>query len=570
MSVLSKRWALEPPLDARQRAAWPGVPPLLAQLLANRGIAPESAHHFLEGRGLGNDPLGPEPLLGVQEAVDRLSRAVESGEQIAVFGDFDADGVSATALLVQALRGLGAQVEPYIPHRVDEGYGLNLDALRALYRKGVRVVVTVDCGIRSVHEVAKAEPHLSLIITDHHEPGRQVPAATAVINPKQPGCPYPFKGLAGVGVAFKLAQALLRAMAPRAARSGLDEESLLDLVALGTVADLAPLLGENRLLVRRGLEALNTPARPGVEALMANAGVRRGQVDAAAIGFRLGPRLNAAGRLESAMLAYDLLTGRDPEQAKAGAAQLGELNRRRQELTEETFDAAEALVQAGDPDAPLLFVAGPAFNPGIVGLAASRLADAHYRPAVVVEVGDGESRGSCRSIPEFHITEALDCCQDLLKRHGGHAAAAGFTVANQNLEALRDRLVEIAAEHLDGVDLRPELKIDAEVPLEEVDWAMLALLQQLEPCGMDNAQPVLLSRGVPVADVRAIGGEGKHLRLTLRDGRRVSWDALLWRQGDRAGDIPGRIDVAYTLEAHDWNGTRRLQLNVQDLRPAEH
>lgn len=570
MSVLSKRWALEPPLDAGQRAAWPGVPSLLAQLLANRGIAPESAQHFLDGRGLGNDPLGPEPLLGVQEAVDRLSRAVESGEQIAVFGDFDADGVSATALLVQALRGLGAQVEPYIPHRVDEGYGLNLDALRTLYRKGVRVVVTVDCGIRSVHEVAKAEPHLSLIITDHHEPGRQVPAATAVINPKQPGCPYPFKGLAGVGVAFKLAQALLRAMAPRAARSGLDEESLLDLVALGTVADLAPLLGENRLLVRRGLEALNAPARPGVEALMANAGVRRGQVDAAAIGFRLGPRLNAAGRLESAMLAYDLLTGRDLEQAKAGAAQLGELNRRRQELTEETFDAAEALVQAGDPDAPLLFVAGPAFNPGIVGLAASRLADAHYRPAVVVEVGEGESRGSCRSIPEFHITEALDCCQELLTRHGGHAAAAGFTVANQNLEALRDRLVEIAAEQLDGVDLRPELKIDAVVPLEEVDWAMLALLQQLEPCGMDNAQPVLLSRGVPVADVRAIGGEGKHLRLTLRDGRRVSWDALLWRQGERAGEIPGRIDVAYTLEAHDWNGTRRLQLNVQDLRPAEH
>jgi len=568
LSILSKRWNVAAPVAAQQQASWPGVPALLVRLLVNRGILPESAQQFLEGRGLGHDPLGPLPLLGVREAVDRLTRAVEARERIAVFGDFDADGVSATVLLVQVLAGLGAHVEPYIPHRVDEGYGLNIDALRGLYKKGVRVVVTVDCGVRSVHEVASAEPHLSLIVTDHHEPGPHLPPATAVINPKQPGCPYPFKGLAGVGVAFKLAQALLRTMEQRAAQAGLTEESLLDLVAIGTVSDLAPLLDENRLLVRRGLEALNGVARPGVEALMTNAGLRRGQVDATAIGFRLGPRLNAAGRLESAMLAYDLLTGRDPLLTRAGAAQLGELNRRRQELTEETFAEAEAQVQERDPGAPLLFVAGQAFNPGIVGLAASRLAEAHYRPAVVVELGEEESRGSCRSIREFHITDALDRCQDLLIRHGGHAAAAGFTVATRNLEELRGRLLEIAAEELDGADLRPELKIDAELPLEEVDWATLGLLQQMEPCGVENPQPVLLSRNVPVVDVRAIGGEGKHLRLTLRDGRRVSWDALLWRHGERAGDIPGRIDVAYTLEAHDWSGTRRLQLNVQDLRAA--
>lgn len=570
MTVLSKRWALAAPVTAQQASAWAGVPNLLVQLLYNRRIAPEWARQFLEGGELGYDPLGAQPLLGMREAVDRLTRAIEKGERIAVFGDFDADGVTATVLLVQVLAGLGAQVEPYIPHRVDEGYGLNIDALRSLYKRGVRAVVTVDCGIRSLQEVAAAEPHLSLIVTDHHEPGRHLPPATAVINPKQPGCPYPFKGLAGVGVAFKLAQALLRAMESHAARAGLSAESLLDLVALGTVSDLAPLLGENRLLVRRGLAVLNESARPGVEALMANAGLRRGQVDATAIGFRLGPRLNAAGRLESAMVAYDLLAGRDPLQARAGAAQLGEMNRLRQELTEATFAEAEAQVQERDPAAPLLFVAGESFNPGIVGLAASRLAEAHYRPAVVVELGDEESRGSCRSIREFHITEALDLCQDLLVRHGGHAAAAGFTVATRNLEELRRRLLEIAAERLDGADLRPELQIDAELPLEEVDWATLELLQQMEPCGVDNPLPVLLSRGVPVTGVRPVGSDGKHLRLTLRDGRRVSWDAMFWRQGERAGDIPGRIDVAYTLEAHDWNGTRRLQLNVQDLRAAEH
>ncbi len=566
MSLPRKRWQIAQPVSGPHLARFPDLPPLIVQLLHNRGIDdPALGTEFLAGRFSGDDPF---QLKGMAQAVDRLRRAIRRGEQIAIYGDFDTDGVTATVLLVEVLSALGAQVEPYIPHRVDEGYGLNLSALRHLYRRGVRLVVTVDCGIRSLYEVDQASRGLDLIITDHHSVGSRLPLATAVVNPKQPGCRYPFKHLSGVGLAFKLAQALLRVQKQMGQPANLTEESLLDLVALGTVADLAPLLGENRCLVQRGLEALNRPSRPGVEALMADAGLRRGEVDATAIGFRLGPRLNAAGRLETAMLAYRLLTSRDPLETQELAGQLGQLNQRRQELTEQTVAAAEAQVLADDPAACLYLAASPDFLPGIVGLAASRLTEAYYRPSIVVELGEKESRGSCRSIPEFNITAALDRCADLLIRYGGHAAAAGFTIATDNLDLLRQRLKAIAAEQLAGVELRPILEIDAEIELEEVNWATYALLSQIEPCGVGNPQPVLLSRNVEVREARAMGSDQKHLRLLLRDGRGVAWDALFFRQGNLAGEIPDRVDVAYTLEVHEWNQDKRLQLNVQDLRPA--
>lgn len=564
MSLQQKRWRIAPPVSPGHLARFADLPPLVVQLLANRRIDdPGEAHDFLAGRFA---PDNPFRLKGMVEAVKRLRKAMRQGERIAVYGDFDTDGVTATALLVQTLSALGARVQHYIPHRVDEGYGLNLDALRHLYRQGVRVVVTVDCGIRSIHEVQQASQGLDLIVTDHHSVGEDLPPALATINPKQPGCPYPFKDLSGVGLAFKLAQALLLVQQQMGQACELDEKSLLDLVALGTVADLSPLLGENRSLVRRGLEVLNDPRRPGVEALMANAGLRRGEVDATAIGFRLGPRLNAAGRIDTAMLAYGLLTNRDPLETRELAKKLGELNQRRQELTEQTVAAAEDQVLAQHPDAHLYLAASQDFLPGIVGLAASRLTEAYYRPSVVVELGDKKSRGSCRSIPEFDITKALERCEGLLIRYGGHAAAAGFTIATEKLDTLRRQLQAIAAEQLSGVELRPTLDIDAEIPLEEVDWATHALLGQMEPCGVHNPQPVLLSRGVQVRDVRAVGSERQHLKLTLRDGRGVAWDAVAFRRGDLLGQISGQIDVAYTLEINQWNQEKRLQLNVQDWR----
>jgi single-stranded-DNA-specific exonuclease len=429
-------------------------------------------------------------------------------------------------------------------------------------------VVTVDCGIRSVKEVERASQGLDLIVTDHHQVGPELPPATAVINPKQPGCAYSFKDLAGVGVAYKLAQGLLRAQRKAGSACALSESSILDLVALGTVADLAPLLGENRELVRRGLEALNENPRPGVEALMADSGVRRGQVDASTIGFHLGPRINAAGRIDTAMLAHQLLTSIDALETRHLADQLGKLNQRRQRLTEKTVAEAEAQVKADDPEACLYLAASRDFLPGIVGLAASRLTETYYRPSAVVEMGEEESRGSCRSIPEFDITKALDQCQDLLLRHGGHSAAAGFTIATRNLDAFHRRLQSIAAERLSGFDLRPTLDIDAIVPLEEVNWATHTLLSRLEPCGVGNPRPILLSRNVLVSARRTVGRETKHLKLDLRDGQGLTWDAIAFRKGELAARIPPRVDVAYYLDANEWNSRQRLQLVIQDLKEA--
>jgi single-stranded-DNA-specific exonuclease len=504
----------------------------------------------------------------MNEAVTRLRQAIRQQEAIAVYGDFDADGVTATALLVETLSALGAQTVPYIPHRVDEGYGLNKGALRELAQKGIKVVVTVDCGIRSASEVAYGRGlGLEIIVTDHHSPGEELPPATAAINPKQADCRYPFKKLAGVGLAFKLAQALLRANRQIPVARGkvdLDEEELLDLVALGTVADLAPLLEENRALVRRGLEKLNQPQRLGLRALISQAGVRPGQITASTIGYVLGPRLNAAGRLDTAMASYNLLTSSSPAEVRRLALELDEANRERQRLTVDTLEKARQQVLAIGEGERLFFVAAEDYPSGIVGLVAQRLADEFYRPSVVVELGEETSRGSCRSIPEFKINTALDQCSDLLVKYGGHSAAAGFTVANAKLESLRQRLRQIAMHQLEGLELLPTLSIDAEVDLSEMDWATHALLNQLEPFGYANPAPLFLSREVFVRDARVVGE--RHLKMTLSDGRAV-WDAIAFRQGGWAGKLPRQIDVVYTLEVNEWNEEKRLQLNVKDLRP---
>jgi single-stranded-DNA-specific exonuclease len=319
LEIQSKRWQVARALDEAQLARFPNLSPLIVQLLHNRRITePSAVDDFLAGGSVGDNPF---QMKGVDRAVTRLSLAIRTAERIAVYGDFDTDGVTATTLLAEALRSLGADVIAYIPDRVKEGYGLNLDALRYLYRQKVRIVVTVDCGIRAFDQVKQANKGLDMIITDHHTPDTDLPPALSVINPKQPGCPYPFKLLAGVGVAYKLAQGLLRRHQKMGSVLDITEDSFLDLVALGTVADLVPLVGENRAMVRQGMKALNQPKRPGIAALMANASLRRGDVDATAIGFRLGPRLNAAGRIDSAMLAYNLLASRDPLETKERAAE---------------------------------------------------------------------------------------------------------------------------------------------------------------------------------------------------------------------------------------------------------
>jgi len=549
---------------------------VLAQVLYNRGQdTPEKARMFLDG---GDYALhNPFLMHGMAQAVARIRQAIKRGELIAVYGDFDADGVTSTALLTQALQALGGRVRPYIPNRVDEGYGLNTNALDQLKDEGARLVVTVDCGIRSLEEVAYGRQiGLDMIVTDHHSVGEELPDALAVIDPKidarlraDNGTTgwYPEDMLAGVGVAYKLADALLRAEATQTNRTpDFKLEDLLDLVALGTVADLAPLDRlENRELVRRGLAVLNRAQRAGVYELSQVSGVEPGKIDTTAIGFMLAPRLNAAGRLDSAMIAYNLLMADQPG-AGALAERLQELNERRQALTSEAVETArQRALGEGTADVSLIFDAGTEYMSGIVGLVAGRLCEEFFRPAVVIEQGEDESRGSCRSIPGFDITRALDECADLLVRHGGHAQAAGFTVRNENIGCLRERLADIAERKLGEQDLRPELIIDAEVPLGELTMDMARALQRLEPTGAGNRTPLFVTRGLRVVEARRVGKEAKHLRLRLADG--AHWmDAIAFKQGDWAERMPPEVDVAFHLEINEWNGSSRRQLNVQDLR----
>jgi single-stranded-DNA-specific exonuclease len=561
----TKRWLTAPPLTEAARAALAAYPPVVAQLLFNRGYADaDQARLFLSG-GL-EQADDPSLITGLLEAVDRLRRAIRAGESIAVYGDYDTDGVTATALLVQVLAALGADVHPYIPERESEGYGLNNEALARLKAGGAQVVVTVDCGIRSPDEADTARAlGLDLIITDHHTPNTELPRAFAVIDPKQPGDRYPDKNLAGVGLAYKLAQGLIRPMEPKPPING---GMVLDLVALGTVADLAPLTGENRALVRLGLGLLNKPRREGVKSLLDVSRVKPGAVDATAIAFMLGPRLNAAGRLESALAAYELLTTGDMFRASQLAVQLEAQNRERQALTRETQARAREIALATKPDAHLLFAADPDFKSGIVGLAAARLTEEFYRPAVVAVRNPDYTRGSARSIREFHITEALDQCKPLLERHGGHAAAAGFTARAENTEALADALRAIAERQLAHLDLRPALQIDAEVPLSEVTGELERQLRQFQPCGYGNPTPLLATRGLKISSARTVGAEARHLKLGLTDGW-VTMDAIAFQQGEWQSRLPARVDVAFHLELNEWGGSQRLQMNVRDIHPAE-
>jgi single-stranded-DNA-specific exonuclease len=560
-----KRWLIPPALTAAADASLGAYPPVLRQILFNRGYATAAeANSFLNA----DPPSNTDPFLlrDMQVAVDRIRRALSAREQLAIYGDYDVDGVTATALLLQALRLLGGQVQAYIPHRFDEGYGLNTEALDSLMADGVGLVITVDCGIRSPAEALHAKKlGLDLIITDHHHPAAgALPEAQAVINPKQAGDLYPDKDLAGVGIAYKLAQALLQDGGP----SKPDLGDLLDLVALGTVADLAPLVGENRHLVRRGLRQIRETTRQGLFALATIAEIPIRKTNARHIGFTLGPRLNAAGRLESAQAALELLTTTDTMRAGQLAQQLDVQNRNRQALTRTMQAQAEALALAEDPDAYLLFAAHAEFNAGVVGLAASRLSETYYRPAIVGSVGPQETRASCRSIPEFHITDALDDCSDLLVRHGGHAAAAGFTVRNENRAELIFRLKALAAEKLGGRDLRPTVLADAEVSLTMVRPELIQTLSALEPTGYGNPDPAFVARAVRVKRSRTVGSEGRHLKLVLEDERGFAHDGIGFRLGQLQAELPAMVDVLFSYEINEFNGRLGYQLNVKDLKPA--
>jgi single-stranded-DNA-specific exonuclease len=565
---LPKRWKTHHKIPKDIDRTLSDFSPLMRQLLYNRGFMDgEAAAAFIEGRvTFSTDPM---LLKGMSAAVDRLHKAVTQGEQIAVYGDYDADGVTATALLVEFLAKLGVEARAYIPNRYDEGYGLNEDAMQQLAEEGTDLIITVDCGVRAVKEVALANQlGMDVVITDHHHPGKTLPPAAALIDPKQEGDPYPEKNLAGVGLAYKLAQAYL-AVHPQ---NNADPSEWIDLVAIGTVADLMPLKGENRMLVRAGLEKIRRRPRQGIFSLAQVAGLDLTKCDASNIGFGLGPRLNAAGRLDSALSAFTLLTTRDVFEAGRLAQELEAQNSQRQDMTSQIREQAAERILSENPDAVLFFAADPEFSEGVVGLAASRLVESYYRPSIIAHQGEEFTTASCRSIPEFHITRALDDCAELLVRHGGHAAAAGFTVRNEDRDELLARLMSIAEEQLGDLELLPELIIDREIQLDKLDPryipGILEDLHQLEPTGRGNPEPVFSSRNVEVRQARTVGRENKHLKLMLKAGLNT-FDGIAFRQGYWAEDMPEVIDIAYRFEINEFQGRSTLQLNTKDIKESD-
>jgi len=560
MPLITKRWevASPPPAEAIQELG--GYPDILRRILYNRGFRThEQARTFLEAQ----PPSGTEPanLIDLPKAVDRIKFAIQHRENIVVYGDYDADGVTATALLSMALKALGAEVREYIPNRFDEGYGLNLEAMSTLREQGSDLIITVDCGIRSWEEANYSlTAGMDLIITDHHYPLDILPQAYAIINPKQMGDNYPEKNLAGVGLAYKLVDLLFKSVP-----NPLDPREYLDLVALGTVADLVPITGENRSLVRNGLEYLRQPRRQGIMALIGVSGLSPARITAADISFTLAPRLNASGRLDSALASLNLLTSQNLKEAGQLAQWLELQNRDRQKIMRDIQTNAEQKIIVSDKIPLLLFAADPEYNAGVVGLAASRLTEQYYRPSIIASIGEKYTRGSCRSISEFHITQALDQCKDLLEHHGGHAAAAGFTVRNDLLQALIDKLLIIATEQLDEKDLRPKIFAEAEIPLSDLKPDILKSLEWLQPTGMGNPAPIFMSRGLKVTRQKAIGADGAHLKLTVTDGK-ITYDAIAFRQGYWIAQLPPLIDLMYTFELNEFNGQVSLQLNVKDIR----
>jgi len=538
-----------------------GFSPLIAQLLYNRGLTePSQLESFITGdkRLSGNPSLLPD----IQLAVGRIYRALLSGENIAIYGDFDADGITGTALLVQGLSSLGGKVIPYIPHRLTEGYGLKTAALENLHRRGISLVITVDCGITALAEVKRANRlGLDIIITDHHSPLAEIPPAIATINPKRADSSYPFSELTGAGVALKLFQALLQGI-------GQEEQLgvLMDLAALGTVADMAPLAGENRYLVKQGLKLINATPRLGIREIISQAGLSPGSLDAESISWIIAPRLNAAGRLAHAMTSYKLLMTNSPQEARGLAIWLEQKNAERQRLTTNVLTKArEQILDQGI--SPLLVAAGRDYPVGIAGLVASKLAEEFYRPAIVIRTGELVSSGSCRSIPEFNIILALNQCRHLLSQFGGHSQAAGFTLPTKNLVHLQQHLSRLATEQLAGADLRPQLDIDAEVTLPELSGDTFNTIQQLAPFGRGNPAPTFLSQRAEVVDCRAMGSNGEHLRLKLKQGGMV-WDGVGFRLGNYLSEVSSHLSIVYNLEVDRWGGEERLRLNIIDFAPA--
>jgi len=565
-----KRWSVRGYDETRAHsfARTLGTSPFVAGLLLARGIVTEDDARRLVNPSF--DELHDSYLmLGMREAVGRILRAIDAGERILIYGDYDVDGTTGTVVLRRALQLLGGHTDFHVPHRFTEGYGIREDVLRGARNDGYTLVISVDCGIRAHAPLAWAQANgLDVIVTDHHLPDddKGAPPAFAALNPNQHGCSYPDKNLAGVGVAFKLAHALFRERRRESLVSG-----FLKMVAIGTVADVAQLIGENRVIVALGLADLPRATNPGLRALMEVAGCGDGsRMRASDLGFRLGPRINAAGRMDAARAVVELFEATDEAEARRLAMHLDVRNRERQGVQRLITERALAELELGDGgDASVTVIAGEGWHRGVIGLAASRIADRLHRPCVVISIDeDGLGHGSARSIDVYHLLDGLTSCADLFESFGGHAHAAGLTIRREHISELRRRLNEHAAARLSDEDFTPTVKIDAELPAAALTRDLFDGLCALEPFGAGWPRPIFMTRGLKVVgEARIIKERHLKLRVAGNDGR--SHDAIWWGGAEQSTTTPpagARIELAYTLDTNTWRGETNLQLVVEDLK----
>lgn len=586
---MEKRWFI-PRINhglAKSLSDRASLSPILSQILINRRIeTPEEAGIFLSPSF--DNLLDPFLMNDTEKAAIRIKEAIDKGERILIFGDYDVDGVTGTALLLSVLGDFRANVSYYIPNRLREGYGLNVEAIKRLKTQdpGLRLIITVDCGTTSIEEVDVAKSlGIDVIITDHHlpPPSHRLPEAYAILNPNREDSIYPFRDLAGVGVVFKLCQALIPPTPPlvKGGRGGL--ERYLDLVALGTIADLVPLRGENRILVKAGLGALSEGKRIGIKALKRVSGFEERPVSSGIVSFCLAPRINAAGRIGDAGLGVRLLLSESEAEAMEIAETLDRLNRERQEIEEKTLQEAleklgvqspESIAKTRDYQFPdhdySIVLASPEWHIGVLGIVASRLTEFFYRPAFLFCLKDNIAKGSARSIPKFHLHEGLTECYDLLSNFGGHEFAAGLSMKEENIEGFRMRINEVIKNRLGEDDLIPRLRIDAKVEFRDLDFNLIKELDSLSPFGLGNPEPVLGAKGVEVLYPRIVGNN--HLKVKLRQNRTVL-DGIGFNMGDilngdRVKINEGeRIDLAFTASINEWEGVKTLQLEIKAIRP---
>jgi single-stranded-DNA-specific exonuclease len=559
-----KSWSLRTLIDPNANNALLAYSPIVRQLLFNRGVRNASqAELFLNPS---DHLIGPfDQMPDMVKATERIIKALDSGEKIAIYGDFDADGITATALLEEAFSGLDKEVFYYIPNRVSEGHGLNGQGLQSLANMGVTVIITVDCGVTGLQDGTDYPQGIDIIVTDHHRPEEQLPPVYAVVNPMRTDSTYPWPELAGVGVALKLVQSLYSALGKTW------DSSLLELVALGTVADVAPIVGENRYLVKLGIDLMRRTERPGILRLCELAGIKVGDIDEESIGFYLAPRLNAAGRLSEADISLKLLTTSDPAEARNLARSLDELNSLRQTMTKQIVERAKEVWNLEDvPDDPIIFVGGPDFAVGVAGLAASRMAEEYHLPCVIYQEIEGEIKASCRSVLEFDITWALSKCEDLFTRYGGHHQAAGFVAPIGNLVRIKERLHGLASQILQGKKLKPTIDVDAEILPSNAVFQLDRILGMMSPFGVQNRAPIFLAKDMKILSKRIVGQDSSHVKFFLGEMQTsFNWDAIGFGLADKVNRIGDSIDIVYRLKRNYYkksNGANNIyELEILDL-----